>query len=184
MAAPNLCSVDGCDNPSRARGVCNKHYYLLRVNGDPLVNRKKESKRFLEHAAKVNTDECLLWPFTRNAQGYAVLKINGRFVRASRAVCIATHGEPPGPRYYAAHSCGNGHLGCVNPRHLHWATPKQNVEDAFLHGRRLRKAKKAAPKPALSASNILNIRSDTRAADIVASEYGLSAEVVQLIRPT
>lgn len=31
------CTVDDCDNPVYAKGLCNKHYLRLRRNGDPIV---------------------------------------------------------------------------------------------------------------------------------------------------
>jgi hypothetical protein len=38
----------------------------------------------------------------------------------------------------AAHSCGNGHLGCVTKRHLSWKTRSGNMLDMIEHGRSLR----------------------------------------------
>src|SRR5690606_20841041 len=40
----------------------------------------------------------------------------------------------PTPRHEAAHSCGNGHLGCCNPRHLRWASHVANMADKVEHG--------------------------------------------------
>lgn len=33
-----------------------------------------------------------------------------------------------------AHSCGNGHTGCVNPNHLRWDTRTGNLSDKLIHG--------------------------------------------------
>jgi hypothetical protein len=44
------------------------------------------------------------------------------------------HGPRPFENAQIAHSCGKGHLGCINPRHLRWATPKENSADKLLHG--------------------------------------------------
>jgi hypothetical protein len=49
-------------------------------------------------------------------------------------MCLLAHGEPPSAEHQAAHSCGKGHLGCVNPKHLRWATPSENINDQLAHG--------------------------------------------------
>jgi hypothetical protein len=54
--------------------------------------------------------------------------------KASRVMCILAHGPAPSPLHVAAHSCGKGTDGCVNPKHLRWATEKENYEDAVAHG--------------------------------------------------
>jgi HNH endonuclease len=53
-------------------------------------------------------------------------------------MCELAYGPAPSPRHQVAHSCGKGHEGCVNPRHLRWATPKENSADMVLHGTALR----------------------------------------------
>jgi hypothetical protein len=49
-------------------------------------------------------------------------------------MCILAHGEPPSPKHHAIHSCGQGHMGCINPRHLRWATAVENYADTIIHG--------------------------------------------------
>lgn len=48
--------------------------------------------------------------------------------------CKSQHGDPPTPKHQAAHSCGNGHLGCVASAHLSWKTKIENEADKILHG--------------------------------------------------
>lgn len=48
-------------------------------------------------------------------------------------MCKLVHGEPPTPKHHAAHNCGNGHNGCLNPNHLRWATCKENMDDKVQH---------------------------------------------------
>jgi hypothetical protein len=55
-------------------------------------------------------------------------------ISVTRFVCGLVHGAPPSEDYQAAHSCGNGHLYCVNWKHISWKTPKQNREDQYVHG--------------------------------------------------
>jgi hypothetical protein len=79
-------------------------------------------------------DDCLLWPFARR-QGYGYIATKDRKQSdVHRLACIAVHGEPPTPKHEAAHSCGRGREGCVNPRHLRWATKSENQIDSVRHG--------------------------------------------------
>lgn len=73
-------------------------------------------------------DECLKWPFSKNWNGYGNIVINGRSGKAHRVMCELAHGPAP-TGHVASHSCNNGHLGCVNPRHLQWKTPRDNLLD-------------------------------------------------------
>lgn len=78
-------------------------------------------------------DDCLPWPFYR-LHGYGVLGYLGKRYYAHRFMCSLIHGDPPTPEHQAAHSCGNGHLGCVTPGHLSWKTQSENQLDCRQHG--------------------------------------------------
>lgn len=78
-------------------------------------------------------EECLSWPFARNANGYGKIRLGSRMLTVSRLVCERAYGDPPTPDHEAAHSCGKGHEGCVNPFHLRWATAKENAADRIVH---------------------------------------------------
>lgn len=132
------CSIDDCDKLTIARGLCNMHYTRWKNNGDPLITRKSgngETARYVTVAALYEEDDCLIWPFGRGGNGYGKITLSdGRRMVASRAVCEVAHGLPPTSKHHAAHSCGHGHLGCVSPKHLRWATPKENSADREIHG--------------------------------------------------
>lgn len=137
MANPRICSVEGCDNPVRGRGWCGKHYMRWYKHGD--VNTKLsaygEPEKFIEQiVATPQSDDCITWPFDRSPKGYGRHLVSGRRIGAHRVVCEKVNGPPPSKDHVCAHSCGNGHLGCVNPRHLRWATHKENHADRLGHG--------------------------------------------------
>lgn len=84
---------------------------------------------FLEGALATETDACIVFPFGRNADGYARLA-NDEYGHV--IACERTHGPRPTPVHVVAHSCGNP--PCVNKRHLRWATPAENADDSARHG--------------------------------------------------
>ena len=115
------------------------------------------SMRWLEDVALPYQGEaCLIWPFHRNHLGRPVMRVNYRTTYACRIVCERAHGLPPTEKHVAAHSCGNGHDGCINPRHLHWATRKENSLEMVEHGRSTRGSVNARSK--LTEAEVLEIR--------------------------
>lgn len=77
---------------------------------------------------------CLIWPMSKRKTGYGLVGFERKVYSAHRMMCRLAHGEPPTPDHEAAHSCGNGHGGCVHPRHLAWKTASENHLDRRNHG--------------------------------------------------
>lgn len=98
---------------------------------------------------------CLIWPMSRDWQGYGQFGFEGKQLRASRYMCELVNGPPPTPEHHAAHSCGRGHEGCYHPKHLFWKTPTENQMDSVAHGT-VRKV--GTPRQKLSEANIEEIR--------------------------
>jgi len=140
MRQISICAVDGCENPvgrTGGQGFCRKHYARLRRHGDPLaggIDYGAANKFVSDTAKRQGVDECITWPFGRNSEGRGRVRISGKSVNADVAVLTAAKGEKPTPKHECCHSCGNGHLGCVNPSHMYWGTRKENVADAIAHG--------------------------------------------------
>lgn len=81
-------------------------------------------------------DYCLIWPFSRDPRvGRGTVGHNGGSGWAHRIMCEMVHGPAPADKPQAAHSCGNGDQGCVNPRHLSWADNSENQRQRYQHGR-------------------------------------------------
>lgn len=131
------CSVESCSDMSATRGWCKAHYRRWQRHGDPLGGAAPKGALIqwvMDVAMAYEGDECLTWPFGRDGNGRGSMHIDGKHMRASRFICKLAHGEPETPYLDAAHSCGNGHLGCVAKKHLRWATSAENVSDSFEHG--------------------------------------------------
>lgn len=131
------CSIPGCSRPAARFRLCWPHHYRRYRYGDPLAGSTfvGEPSAFIEKALAYDGNDCLIWPFKRSKNGgYPQYWDGERETTASRIVCAKVNGPPPGDNYHAAHSCGNGHGGCVTKRHLRWATPSENSEDSRRHG--------------------------------------------------
>lgn len=79
-------------------------------------------------------DDCLIWPFSRTTHGYGQFGYLGESHLAHRMMCELAHGPAPADKPQAAHSCGNGHNGCCNPKHLSWKSNSENQRDRRAHG--------------------------------------------------
>ncbi len=132
------CNIPECTKRHYGRGYCQAHYSRLKRHGDPLGGNQtgyNEARAFLlENVLSYSGDECLIWPYARNEKGYAKVNMDGKMLRACRYICSVVSGSPETPDMEAAHSCGNGHLGCVTPKHLRWATHDENIADKQEHG--------------------------------------------------
>lgn len=123
-------------------------------------------------------DDCLRWPFHIDSRvGRGRLGHNGKLCWAHRVMCELAHGHAPEGKPQAAHNCGNGHLGCVNPKHLEWKSNQENCQDKSLHGRSRNKAGKRDLLPA----EILEIKflKGKMAQTAIAERFGVSLSCVQ-----
>lgn len=137
MANPKLCSIPDCGKPIKSRGWCTGHYQRWNKHGNPLGGGTSpgEALRFYrEVVLPYDGDECLVWPYATKFDGYGMLWLAGRPHIVSRLVCEDANGPAPTPKHDAAHSCGQGRLGCVAKRHLSWKTRLENVADSIAHG--------------------------------------------------
>jgi hypothetical protein len=93
-------------------------------------------EQFIADVIGAHQSECVIWPFAvRASSGYGAHSFRSDGVKhnvdAHRHVCQEAHG-PALPGQQAAHMCGN--KLCVNPSHLYWADPSENMADAKRHG--------------------------------------------------
>lgn len=179
------CAIEDCGKSIHRRSFCCAHYNRFNRHGDPLAGgplqaAKGEPRRWLESHIDYQGEECLPWPFSKNPDGYGQVQLDGIQMKASRAMTILAHGDPPAPGLHAAHSCGRGHLGCVNPRHLRWATPAENSADRIKHGTDTRGSK--SWNALLAESDVIEIREAYATGEFsrkeIAEEVGVSPSVI------
>lgn len=135
MATSRLCSVPGCDKPTRGRRYCSSHEHRIARYGDPKGGGPVTglpAKHLEEVVLPYRGEDCIEWPFCRMKSGYGQVTYKKRRQLVHRLVCELTNGPCPDDKVDAAHSCGNPK--CVNPQHIRWATRRENLADRWVHG--------------------------------------------------
>ncbi len=181
--AHKTCLVPGCGKRATERGWCSPHYNRWARHGDPLGGGpskpgKGSKNRYLRDVAlHYEGDDCLIWPFPFG-KSRPTLWTGGHNTSACRVICSETYGPPPNERDQAAHSCGKGHLGCVNKRHLSWKTPQANSDDKAQHGTKVEGGK--VHKARVTAEQVLEIRAigHTVVARELAVLYGVDRSTI------
>ena len=185
MAKNRVCAIDGCCKAVIARGWCAAHYRKWQLHRDPLGSTPRKAgpvRTWVETVAvPFQGEDCLPWPFFCNDKGYAAWTVDGRPQPAARVICEMVNGAPPSPAHVAAHSCFMGHMGCVNPKHLRWATQSENEMDKVASGTSNRGERHGLSK--LTEDEVRRIKADRSvSADDFAARYGVSRWTIFDIR--
>jgi len=181
------CSITDCGRKAlNSRGWCNAHYLRWRRHGDPTAGKpspaaRGEPREWMRRHLTHQGGECLLWPFGRTGAGYGAIYDNGPQQLAHRWVCEQVNGPAPTASHEAAHTCGNGHLGCVHPGHLYWGTGVENAADRDCHGRTPKGERH--PHAKLTNEDVLEIYAlrGRQSARAVAKQFGVAAGTVSWI---
>lgn len=144
---------------------------------------ERRNSDWLKERVGYQGDDCLLWPFGKNWNGYGTLKYLDKITYAHRVMCILAHGEPPAPKSVAAHSCLNGGgKGCVNPRHLSWKSNSANQIDRHQQG--TFRANQHGRKGRLTPQQVAQIRALKGRLNQreIAKQFGCSFQNVSMIQ--
>lgn len=185
-----ICSVAGCERERVKRTYCAAHYRRFQRHGDvmdgvPLrsTSPQGEPLEWLMQNIGYDGADCLRWPFYSKPDGYGTIFLNGKTTNACAVMCREVNGEPPSALHEAAHSCGNGHLGCVHPKHLRWATHHENGLDSLAHGRHALGEMRTNSK--MTEIDVIELRAAASSGvshSVLAERFGISRGQVSLIR--
>ena len=78
------------------------------------------------------SESCWIWTGKTDRDGYGLLSVGGRYVRAHRFAYELEVG-PIADGLYVCHACDNP--SCVRPDHLHTGTPADNMQEMHQRGR-------------------------------------------------
>lgn len=133
-----------------------------------------------EHANYAG-DDCLIWPFNR-VRGYGLFGYLGKRHYAHRFMCELVNGSAPTPKHQASHTCGKGHEGCANPRHLVWKTPSENSFDRRRHGTAACNPNGQKGRLTPAQRDEIRARRGQETQDTTAERYGISRRHVRAIQ--
>lgn len=183
------CSIKDCNNDAshvsggRAK-LCRAHYKNKLKYGDPchVHAHHSEVMAWTRNSLSYDGNDCLIWPFARSKQGYGYMRFYGSTQLAHRVICELAHGCPPSVASQAAHSCGQGHAGCVNPQHLRWDSRAGNFADKVAHGTDSRGEKSSLAK--ITNDDVIRIRSlrGRVSQSAIGAEYGLTQPTISKIQ--
>lgn len=175
------CLILKCNEPHSCHGYCAKHMGRFYRTGKYTIEEKTTNAQWVRMNVSYGKDDCLIPPFEKGRGKPQTIKVNGNDFNASRYMCILAHENPPTNKHQAAHKCGKGHLNCLNPKHLYWATPSENQMDRVKHRTDIRGEKhpfsKLMNEDVFQIIELVNIMSRTEVANI----YGVDNSVINSI---
>ena len=142
MDIPIKCASPGCYAAGDySRGMCRPCYYqhsipdeitltMLRNSPSVAVARLDEAHKQAERFP----ERCAIFERPLQYQGYGVVTIKQKTIRAHRASYMLHHGiEVLDSSQNVLHKCGTH--SCVNPHHLYVGSQSENARDTVIHGR-------------------------------------------------
>jgi hypothetical protein len=128
------CPIDDFLELEDKRGMCEKHYRRYMKFGDAEAEVKvygttAQIQQFINEALFADTDDCIIWPFGKDSDGYGWFKIptEEKPVAVHRYMTEKFHGKSKGDANHSCHSCDTP--SCINGKHLRWDTHQENMYD-------------------------------------------------------
>ena len=128
--AQRICMDEACEVPARTRGLCKRHYEILRRTGQlhlalPPSRRPPWGDLTLDVLRDGRSDdECWEWRGSRDTSGYGAVTLDGKRSKVHRVSYELAYGLIP-EGLQIDHLCRV--RACCNPAHLEAVTASENV---------------------------------------------------------
>lgn len=133
---------------------------------------------FMTGAIESDTEECILWPFSKDKDGYGWFNHAGQ-KRAHRVAYALKYGAIAGGML-VMHSCDQP--ACINPRHLSLGTHQDNMIDMSSKGRAAMPAidntGENHGKSKLTEADVIRIRGSHSTQRELADEFGVARQTI------
>ena len=138
----------------------------------PFVLAVPDIARFMRKVPVGEPDEC--WEYEGGqlrpgSYGQFWISSVGRCVGAHQVMALIAFGAPTLTAPWVLHACDNP--PCVNPAHLHYGTPLENMRDCNERGRRVRGERQHLAR--LTAEDVQAIRESSLNRKVLATHYGV-----------
>lgn len=185
---PKVCCIKGCDSPTIALGLCNRHWRRNKLYGSPMATKihpamfqgMEAIDRFY---SRINvTASCWLWKGGKDKSGYGSFfgaVGDTKFERAHRFSYAYFKGPIP-KGMHVCHKCDIP--GCVNPDHLFLGTAMDNIHDMMAKGRRVLVVGEEHHHTILTNDQVREIMLDPRPHTVLAHEYGVNRHIISNIK--
>jgi hypothetical protein len=156
------------------RGAGSRRKSNNKNTGEPVSKVKRE---WLQAHVDYDGEECLIWPFSRDPNGYGHCGADW----AHRVMCALVHGPAPTEDHETAHSCGRGKFGCVHPKHVSWKTRSENQLERRRHGTH---GKRKGVRYWLTPGDVAHIRAlrGKKTQRELAKIYGVSWQTIGMVQ--
>jgi hypothetical protein len=132
----------------------------------------------MSNATVAAPDDCWPWKLKKDRDGYGVLKVDGKNIKAHKVMHGLFYAHRAGP--VVRHLCNNP--ACVNPNHLCAGTHAENAADRVAAHRSgdLRGERNGRSK--LTTAQVIEIRASKAPGAELARAYGISKVMACRIR--
>lgn len=146
-----------------------------------MITTKGEARRYFDECLEIETDDCIVWKFTKFENGYGSIKYKGRPHRVHRLALSMKIGSPPQSNSLALHKpliCHN--RLCFNYKHLEWGDQKTNVSHKLIDNTSNRGERHGKCK--LSIEDVISIRKSKKANKDLAVLHRVSPSSISKIK--
>ena len=185
---PKVCCIKGCDSPSIALGLCNRHWRRNKKYGSPAATMlHPASYRGMTAIDRFNSrvdksGACWMWKGAKGKNGYGSFfgSVGDVAFQKAHRFSYAYFNGPIGKDMNVCHKCDNP--SCVNPEHLFLGTTQDNIDDKLAKGRSRIQRGEDAPRAKLTEAQVREIMLDPRPHTVLSHEYGVTRHTISDIK--